>query len=120
MAKGKVPVVEAPVPEPVEQEEETVQNGRFIYADGSKYEGEWTMVDGNQMRNGRGTFTCGPDQYTGSWINDAMDGEGEYMFSSGAVYRGNFSQNMFEGEGEYVFPDGAVYRYLFDVIHNKY
>lgn len=111
-AKGKQTVVETPVVEPVEQEVETVQNGCFIYPDGSKYEGEWTLVDGNQVRNGKGTFTCGPDQYSGNWSNDAMDGEGEYFFSSGAIYRGNFTLNLFHGLGEYVFPDGATYRYV--------
>ena len=111
--KGKAPVVEeVPVMEPDVVDELHVESGCFIFPDGSKYEGEWKMIDGVQMKDGNGTFTCGPDRYSGGWVHDRMDGEGEYIFSSGALYRGSFSQNQFHGEGEYIFPDGAKYRYF--------
>jgi hypothetical protein len=99
-----------PVPEPVKSEPEfTTGNGEFIFPDNSKYNGDWKESNGKRVREGQGSFTCGKEQYIGSWVDDKMNGTGEYTFSSGAVYKGNFVNNAFSGEGEYVFHDGARY-----------
>ena len=70
--------------EPVEQEvpvepEIIVRrgNGKFVFPDGSTFEGEWEQ-DGDQpmVRQGAGTFTFGPETFVGTWVNDVMTGEG--------------------------------------------
>eukprot|EP00607_Mallomonas_marina_P005466 CAMPEP_0182426724 /NCGR_PEP_ID=MMETSP1167-20130531/13250_1 /TAXON_ID=2988 /ORGANISM="Mallomonas Sp, Strain CCMP3275" /LENGTH=155 /DNA_ID=CAMNT_0024608381 /DNA_START=214 /DNA_END=681 /DNA_ORIENTATION=+ len=82
----------------------------FLFPDGSQYEGDWTEIEGVRVREGRGIFTAGPEQYEGEWKNDQMCGKGKYKFSSGAIYEGEFQKNLFEGEGEYRFADGSIYR----------
>lgn len=110
MTKGKGKQAEVVEPEPVKVEPEiTTGKGQFSFADNSKYDGEWKEVNGVKFRDGRGTFTIGPEKYVGNWAMDSMHGFGEYLFSSGAVYKGDFANNQFHGEGSYLFPDGASY-----------
>ena len=103
----------APAPEPsvVETSEATIMNGKFVFVDDSIYEGEYIEVNSKKMRNGKGIFTSSGafDKYNGNWKNDMMNGEGEYIFSSGAIYKGTFKDNLFDGEGEYIFADGSKY-----------
>ena len=107
---------EAPVAEqeeepqqPVEVEEEGPSVGKFQFPDGSWYEGDFIVVKKKKRRHGQGMFQDGPELYEGSWVNDAMSGDGKYTFSSGASYTGSFKSGVFEGQGEYTWPDGAVY-----------
>ena len=104
----KAPVQE-PEPEKVAEPQVTSGSGRFTFSDGSYYEGEWKETNGIKSRDGMGTITCGPESYTGSWVNDAMEGDGTYTFASGAVYSGSFAQNKFNGSGKYQYADGAYY-----------
>lgn len=104
MAKRGKKELEQP-PEPVILTGE----GEFILPDQSSYVGEWMEVDGVKTRQGKGVHTIGPEKYIGNWEKDKMSGEGEYHFSSGAVYKGQFKDNFLEGEGEYTYPDGACY-----------
>eukprot|EP01038_Epipyxis_sp_PR26KG_P012585 gene12585-16876_t len=103
------PVVEAKEPEPIAVSDIVTASGKFTLPDGSQYEGSCKEVNGIRVREGQGTFSSGPEKYVGTWENDDMHGEGEYTFSSNAVYKGNFVKNTFQGEGTYIFPDGAKY-----------
>ena len=103
-AKGGKPTAaeEAPI-------EPTNGNGDFTLPDRSTYSGDWLETAGVKCRHGHGTFTMGTETYVGEWGNDAMEGHGEYTFSSGATYNGHFKNNLFDGEGTYTFADGATY-----------
>lgn len=105
--KGKV---EAPVVEAPKEPEIVTGHGEFSFPDGSFYEGDWKETQGVKVREGHGTYICGPEKYVGSWVNDRIQGKGEYHYSSGAVYTGDFQDGMMHGEGEYIFPDGASYK----------
>lgn len=106
--KGKV---EAPKEVEVPKEPEIVTgNGHFNLPDGTEYEGDWKESHGKKVREGHGTYVCGPEKYVGNWVNDRMHGKGEYHFSSGAIYNGDFQDGMMSGEGDYTFPDGATYK----------
>lgn len=100
------PLVE---PEPKVEHVETGE-GEFIFSNGATYRGQWKCIDGAKFRAGEGVYCCGPENYSGQWVNDCMEGNGKYTFSSGAVYEGEFQNNMFEGSGTYRFADGATYR----------
>lgn len=45
----------------------------------------------------------------GCQSGDCNNGEGVYIYSSGAKYEGNFSNGQREGRGYYNFPDGGIY-----------
>ena len=108
--KGKQPEPE-PVPEPEEEEVIETGTGEFVFSSGAKYVGGWKSVDGVKVRDGEGVYSYGPEEYSGQWVDDCMEGQGTHKFSSGACYEGEFKQNMFEGTGTYRFADGATYRY---------
>lgn len=112
------PKKEAPAPAPVEptpapeENTGTIQVGKFVFLDDSVYEGEYIEVSGSKkLRHGQGTFTSSGsyEKYIGNWKDDMMNGEGEYIFSSGAMYKGSFKNNLFDGVGEYIFADGSRY-----------
>jgi hypothetical protein len=109
-AKGKAQA-EIPPPEPVHVEPVAPPSGsgEFSLPDGSRYVGDWKELAGVKVRDGQGTMTSGPEVYKGSWVEDKMDGVGEYSFASGAIYKGDFKKNVFHGKGEYTFQDGAIY-----------
>lgn len=103
--KKEEPVVEVP------KEPEIIKgSGEFTFPDESIYVGEWKEVSGVKTRDGAGTYTFGPEKYSGQWVDDKMEGTGEYHFASGAVYKGSFKHNVMEGEGQYFFTDGATYK----------
>jgi len=90
--------------------DEAVKSGTFTFPDGSSYTGEFsTNATCAKVRNGRGTYTSLSEKYTGSWLNDRMNGEGTYNFASGAGYQGGFLDGHFHGFGTYTWPDGARY-----------
>jgi hypothetical protein len=110
MSKNKKPEVE-PEPEPQEEVEQVVTgSGEFVFLNGSRYVGDWKSTGDVKQRDGEGTYTNGPEEYTGQWVDDRMEGRGKHTFSSGAVYEGELVNNMFEGTGTYRFPDGSTYR----------
>jgi len=45
--------------------------------------------------------------YTGQWVNDKMEGEGEIRFPNGNIFTGNFKQNTFNGIGKYQWNDSS-------------
>lgn len=99
-----------PTPDPeVEAPQINYGSGEIELPGGATYCGEWMEVGGIKKRHGKGTLVRGPEEYSGDWKEDAMDGVGEYRFSSGASYSGAFVANRFHGEGRYAFADGATY-----------
>eukprot|EP01062_Namystynia_karyoxenos_P070060 TRINITY_DN65439_c0_g1_i1.p1 TRINITY_DN65439_c0_g1~~TRINITY_DN65439_c0_g1_i1.p1 ORF type:complete len:158 (+),score=44.61 TRINITY_DN65439_c0_g1_i1:85-558(+) len=112
--KGK----DAAKEEPQEDEE---GEGKFIFDDGSSYEGWFRRVaqeghEGKVVQRhtgtepGRtGTMVEGGNVYVGQWSEDRMEGFGEFTFDSKAKYKGHWVNNRFEGTGCYLWPDGSFY-----------
>lgn len=113
-----------------EQQDQPVPRGVFIGEDGSKYDGEYNVVDGLKIRDGQGVYTSGPERYEGQFKDDKFNGSGKYQFASGmfsklnssykkynlfilhyvgAVYIGDFLDGVFHGIGKYQFNDGGTY-----------
>ena len=108
--KGKAEPEPEPEPEGEEEPQVETGTGTFMFPNGAKYVGGWKSVDGAKVRDGEGVYTHGPEEFTGQWVDDCMEGSGKHTFSSGAFYEGEFSNNLFEGKGVYRFADGATYR----------
>ena len=110
-------------------EPEAALKNVFIFADGARYEGEFKGAKEQLKRHGSGSFTasdgteCGAARYAdargaaltvrrwcryvGSWVEDAMSGQGRLVQPDGARFEGSFKDNMFEGRGVYTWPDGS-------------
>ena len=97
--------------EEMEAGSETPQltSGKFVFVDGSSYEGDCIVVENKKQRHGRGVYINGPEKYDGEWKHDKMEGEGNYVFASKAQYVGSFVDNKFCGQGTYTWPDGRSY-----------
>ena len=84
--------------------------GTFTFSDGSTYVGEWeSLGDAPKIKSGTGTFTSGPESYTGDWSMDQMNGKGKQTFATGATYEGDFVNNQYMGEGTYTWVDKCSY-----------
>jgi len=84
----------------------------FIFPNGDRYDGEYIMIDNNQIiRHGYGKYISVNQQfiYEGSWDQDKMHGKGRLTFSNGTSYEGEFQSNFYQGLGTYTWPDGAQY-----------
>ena len=57
-----------------------VKVGKFQFADGSWYEGEYVVDGATSKRQGNGFLQDGEESYEGNWENDTMNGEGVYSF----------------------------------------
>jgi hypothetical protein len=59
--------------------------GKYTYADGSVYEGEWR----NNMKNGKGKYiSVSGSVYEGEWKDDKMHGKGKYTYACTKVNGG--------------------------------
>lgn len=91
---------------------EIKKSGKFVFANGDVYDGEYEFNNqtGSIERSGFGTVTCKDGVvYSGYWTNDKMNGKGHYYHPSGCKYEGDFENGKFEGVGVYQWPDGSVY-----------
>ena len=79
--------------------------GVLIWADGSRYEGQFKR---NKI-HGRGkvTFFNG-DWYDGNFVNGKKTGQGKYMFVDGRNYDGAWLNDMQHGQGSFTYSDGSV------------
>lgn len=112
----KVPPKEAPPPPEPPPEAAPVEpetgSGAFLLSDGSKYDGEWMMVDGVRCRHGKGLHVDGlvkGQTYQGEWHMDKMHGRGVFRYACNAKYEGEFAANTYAGSGKYTFPDSSFY-----------
>lgn len=90
----------------------TKQTGKFVFANGDVYEGEYTLnqLTGSIERSGVGKFTSKDGLiYAGKWLNDKMNGKGSFYHPSGMKYEGDFVAGKFDGVGKYTWPDGSHY-----------
>ena len=88
------------------------QTGKFVFANGDVYEGEYTLnqLTGSIERNGSGQFTSRDGIiYAGKWSQDKMNGKGTFYHPSGMKYEGDFLNGKFDGIGKYTWPDGSQY-----------
>lgn len=70
--------------------------GAAIYADGSRYEGEFR----NLMRHGKGKIAFAKGgQYEGDFADNELHGEGTLLFANGDRYEGGWRRNRPHGRG---------------------
>jgi len=98
--------------EPVEQEkvQEIVILGpaKFIFPNGSGYDGQYIESENGLLYHGKGTYKFNFVMYTGQWSNGQLiNGK---LKSLGHEYIGEFKDCKFHGEGVYTWPDGRIYR----------
>jgi hypothetical protein len=86
-------------------------HGKFVFQNGDIYEGEYEVKNLESIqRHGQGTLTTHDGVvYTGTWINDKLNGKGVFIHPSGMKYEGDFVDGRFEGRGSYNWPDGSSY-----------
>ena len=107
----------APVPtEPVEPEAPQFGHGTFEYKDLTTYVGNWKLFNGkDKLKHGHGKIVFpgqngrGAEEYDGDWVEDKMQGNGRYSFSSGNVYTGEWLKGLMHGRGKMVNVDGTSY-----------
>jgi len=109
-------IFEPPQPEP---EPEVPQfapiedgHGKYVFQDGSWYEGEWQKggeIGEHVRRHGKGVMVDGEQSYEGSWVNDKIHGSGIFRYASKAKYEGEWVENLYGGKGKYTWPSGAYY-----------
>jgi hypothetical protein len=98
--------------------------GRFNYANGQAYEGNWRLLNGRKVKHGNGKITkpgskmgdfeFGGEEYEGDWEDDKMHGHGRYLYSSGNVYTGTWNYGVMQGIGRMEFGDRTQYEGEFD------
>jgi hypothetical protein len=77
----------------------------FIFANGDRYNGEYTVTnDGQIMRHGYGKHISANQEfiYEGSWNEDKMHGTGQLTFSNSISYEGEFQSNFYRGHDQMV------------------
>ena len=92
-----------------QKDEEGLRSGKgcFLWADGSKYIGNWRK----NRANGKGRLIhADGDMYEGDWEDDEAHGEGKYVHFNGAKYEGHWLHDKQEGLGEESWPDGSSYK----------
>lgn len=105
-------------------------NGKMKWVDGSFYEGIWNLgyAEGEgllQLSNGdykKGFFRYNKlngygecynkdinYRYSGSWLNDLQNGEGNETWEDGSEYIGLFENGKKENFGKYTWKEGSSY-----------
>lgn len=79
--------------------------GTHVYADGSKYEGEFK--DG--MYHGVGVFTSDGSRYEGEFKDNHFNGRGTLTHPNGNKYIGEFKDGMRNGQGTFTNAKGEKY-----------
>ena len=116
---------------PIEEFEECVGEGKFVYPNNAIYIGQYKQLKkGQKIKEGKGkiympgskvlaqkgkenksqnTDLIGGECYDGEWKEDKMDGYGVYLYSNGDKYEGYWSMGSQNGKGKYIFTDGRAY-----------
>jgi hypothetical protein len=82
------------------------------------------LCNGSTHTNGlpflaAGTYIDGSYTYNGQWEEDAMHGQGQFNFASGASYDGAWAAGQYNGVGVYKWPDGRAYKVTYDVFKER-
>lgn len=118
-SKAEVKKEVDPPEEEKKEEPEVVTSGtgEFVYPDGAVYTGDWKLIDGVKVKEGKGRLVHAfknpqiqiAEEYEGEWSNDMMNGYGVYKYASGSIYSGQWKNNRHHGKGEYKMASGCVY-----------
>lgn len=85
-------------------------NGRFLYANGDRYLGEFK----DSVSHGRGAYYFhNGDLYKGQFKKGERHGFGNMTWKNGDKYIGEYAHNQREGDGTYYFADGRVKKGVF-------
>jgi len=80
--------------------------GRYVYPDGSTYEGQWRA----EQKHGRGVYrSVTGDVYEGEYAADEKAGRGTFRYAGGSVYEGEWMAGERNGEGTFRHVDGNVH-----------
>jgi len=84
------------------------------YCDGSVYEGAFSLG----RRHGKGIWahvgnTAGVASYSGDWVYDMRDGNGEVIYSTGDKYIGPLVAGQPHGAGKMVLSNGMIFEAKF-------
>nr|CCC92146.1 conserved hypothetical protein [Trypanosoma congolense IL3000] len=100
----------------VERKEEQVfvdEVGSFVHEhEQARYTGGVRRLTESSFRcrQGQGTYSSPFIHYEGEWREDEMHGLGKLRFlTSGDTYNGQFVHGMFQGQGTYIWASGAMY-----------
>ena len=86
--------------------------GEFQFEDSSTYQGMYNdnLTENSKSREGKGEYKSKEGIYVGDWVNDAMEGDGQYTScDTKETYSGSFKNNLYEGFGKYTFSNGSFY-----------
>ncbi|EGR28221.1 MORN repeat protein [Ichthyophthirius multifiliis] len=87
--------------------------GNMLYSDGAKFEGFW---ENDLQTKGKYIYNLKNPQffYDGQWKNGIQEGEGEYKYPSGGIYKGDIKANKRHGFGTYLYSNGNKYVGIWD------
>ncbi|CAD2218460.1 hypothetical protein AGDE_14895 [Angomonas deanei] len=96
---------------------EDVYEGQWFvgqrYGTGSLYSARFhTFFSGSWLdnrRHGKGEMIEPEGCFVGSFIDNGINGYGEYNYNDGHVYKGEWTNNLYHGSGTYYYPSGAKY-----------
>ena len=78
--------------------------GKLIYSDGSKFEGEFK--DGEKHGQGKYISPNG-SKYEGEYKDSKYHGQGKFTSPDGSSYEGQWKDGKYHGQGTYTFSDGG-------------
>lgn len=83
------------------------------WTDGRIYKGEWHQ-DGWPSGTGE-LFVAGQDggTFRGTWVNGKLEGEAEFLSTSGGGYVGQWSAGVKQGQGIQTWPNGMKFQGTF-------
>jgi hypothetical protein len=80
--------------------------GELRFPDGSYYKGHWE----NDKKNGQGFMRYYDiSRYQGNWKDDKRDGLGRMDYINGGIYKGNWKNDKRDGLGKMKYYDGSIY-----------
>jgi len=80
--------------------------GKYVYADGDIYVGEWK----DNLMNGYGKYIyANGDIYEGEWKDNLKNGHGKYFYADGNSYEGAFKDGLYHGHGKCIYASGSIY-----------
>lgn len=79
--------------------------GTYYWKNGDSYTGSWS----ENNKHGQGTFAwVNGDRFVGTWRNGSAEGPGVQIWTNGNKYVGEYKNNMQDGLGIYQLADGTL------------